>query len=39
MLQKLMAAGGDATRRDKEGFTPVDIARFKLRPDVLDLLR
>jgi ankyrin repeat protein len=38
MLRELLAAGGDATRRDKEGFTPADIARFKLRRDLLALL-
>ncbi|MBI3264270.1 MAG: ankyrin repeat domain-containing protein [Acidobacteria bacterium] len=38
MLQEPVSAGGDATRRDKEGFTPDDIARVKLRRGLLDRL-
>jgi hypothetical protein len=38
ILRDMLAAGGDATRRDKDGRTPRDFARAKRREDLLAIL-
>ena len=38
VFKAVLAAGGDAVRRDKDGNTPLDIARSKRRPKLVALL-
>jgi ankyrin repeat protein len=38
MLRALLAKGGDASLRDSDGLTPLDVARSRGRPALVELL-